>query len=679
MKILQNQKLNTLIVFALTSLLLTNIWVIIYTNLLSVLNYVLPVSITQHFYRLGEAFPEKFEIPLYLLLTLLFVIIMWIFYKNSPKIQKLFAESQDYFGKSTLFLNFLVLVFLLLLFLTKLGLFPLSHETYPYQFRPDKSLYALATVMYLSILIMTILESVILFRFSKRLLVSYLFVTICIAVLIFEPRFPISPLDYAFFYGPIWEISKGKTIFTDIPSQYGFLSILFFALLFKLKLFAFSHLAVWNWIFHVIQYFICYYVIYKISKSIFLGLIGLFSIITLNYYSFYVPVLTIAQYGALRRLPFFIGLFLFYKLKKIDSPLFIFLYALLSFWIVDTGIQMILAYGLTLFYLFLAKVVSFKRSVKATIQLLTFLVGIFLVINFFHLIFGWKMINTFEIVGTVRQYAISGVGMLPIESHTFFWFVILVYFASIMYFFRLNRQTIEKDQDSSFNHLSSNLILFSANISLFASLYFVGRSDNASLIIISIFPLLNVFILLAHNYQLLTSHTLKILLSVVLFIVFIGFPVFERSYTISELLATKYRGFLAGNIFHTELEERVKKRFAKEKATINTHIPDNKILVLSSDDTYLLYFTDKINLLDENPQSGITSDVDMKSAIKTVAKICPKKIAVDCSIMNKCPRFTPFTKGWITAGYILKEVESRCHIHYEPTYCTNQLCIAQGS
>jgi hypothetical protein len=46
--------------------------------------------------------------------------------------------------------------------------------------------------------------------------------------------------------------------------------------------------------------------------------------------------------------------------------------------------------------------------------------------------------------------------------------------------------------------------------------------------------------------------------------------------------------------------------------------------------------------------------------------------------MNKCPVFTPFAKGWVTAGYILKEVETHCQIHYEPVYCTNQLCIAQS-
>ncbi len=261
--------------------------------------------------------------------------------------------------------------------------------------------------------------------------------------------------------------------------------------------------------------------------------------------------------------------------------------------------------------------------------------------------------------------------MIPLENHTYFWIVILIYFASVIYFFRRKLLT----ESANFYH---QLILFSANLSLFASLYYVGRSDNASLIIISIFPLLNLFLLIATNYRLIRSNRLKILLTIVLFIVFIAIPVYERRYTITELLLKKYHGFTAGNIFHTEFEENVVKRFAKEKAMINTQIPGDKALILSSDDTYLLYVTNKKNLLDENPQSGIESDVEMKLAVKTVVKICPKKIVVDCSIMSKCPPFTPFSKGWLTAGYILREVESRCQIDYEPTICTNQLCIVQS-
>jgi hypothetical protein len=514
---------------------------------------------------------------------------------------------------------------------------------------------------------MSILKNI--FKAEKVLTaVLFLVIGLIIALFIFEPRFPVSPLEYSFFFGPIWEIVKGKTIFTDFPSQYGFLSILFFSLLFKLKLFAFSHLAIWNWIFHIIQYFICYYLIYKISKSVTLGLIGLFSIITLNYYSFYVPVLTIVQYGALRRLPFFLALYLLYKLKKIDSPFFIFLYTLMSFWIIDTGLQMILAYGLTLFYLYLAKNLTFKGLLKTGILLFINLIGIFLTINLFHFILGWKTINVFEIVATLRQYAISGVGMIPIESHTYFWLVILIYFASIIYFFTHVRNGLKP---------FPTILLFSANISLFASLYFVGRSDDSSLIIISIFPLLNLFLLFGHVSN-QTSKLFRFMFYVLCFILFIAFPVYERRYTMTELLIKKYEGLISGNIFHTQLEENLEKRFAKEKAIINNQIFSNEALILSSDDTYLLYLTNKKNLLDENPQSGIESDVEMQAAIKTVVKICPKRIAVDCSIMNKCPQFTPFTKGWITAGYILKEVETHCQIHYKPVYCTNQLCIAQS-
>ena len=713
------KKVNSLIMYVLEVLFLTNLWIIIYTNLLPVLNFLYPAISTVNFYRPAVAFPEKFEMPLYLLLTFLFVIIIFLLIWINGKREYLFRAFQraDEFGgkffkaRNTvssfpassdgiwkIIFKFTTIIFLALLFISKLGVYPLSNEIYPYSLRPDKSIYTLAIFIYLSVLTIIILESVILFRLIKRssLLTTfyYLLTTLIIAILIFEPKFPISFLEYAFFFGPIWDITQGKTIFTDLPSQYGFLSILFFSLLFKLKLFVFSHLSIWNWIFHIVQYFICFYLIYKISKSLALGLIGLFSIITLNYYSFYIPALTIAQYGALRRLPFFLALFLFYKLKKIDSPLFIFLYALMSFWIVDSGIQMIFAYGLTLFYLLLGKQIDLKRFFRALSLLFLSMLGIFISINLIHVLLGYKSINPVEIISTLRQYAIFGVGMIPMEKNTYFWLVMLIYFATIIYVFRNTIQTVDdrewkidaevrRSRVEKFYHLSSNnltLLLFSANLMFFASLYFVGRSDNASLIIISIFPLLTLFLLLGQlikNEFDFTSQKIRFMFYVSCFILFVAFPAYQRKVTLTELLIQKYSGISKGAIFTNELDSILNNRFSKEKILITKYLTGNKLLILSSDDTYLFYLTGKTNLLDENPQSGIESDVEMNFAIKNAVKTCPKRIAVDCSIVKKCPPFTPLTKGWLTAGYILSELEKGCRKKYQPVECTSQLCITE--
>ena len=708
------KKVNSLIMYVLEVLFLTNLWIIIYTNLLPVLNFLYPAISTVNFYRPAVAFPEKFEMPLYLLLTFLFVITIYFTLRVREPISthpegELRKTSYRIWKKT---IKYLTLIFLTLLFFSKLGVYPLSNEIYPYSLRPDKSIYTLVIFIYLSVLTIIILESVILFRLIKRssLLTTfyYLLTTLIIAILIFEPKFPISFLEYAFFFGPIWDITQGKTIFTDLPSQYGFLSILFFSLFFKLKLFVFSHLSIWNWIFHIVQYFICFYLIYKISKSLALGLIGLFSIITLNYYSFYIPALTIAQYGALRRLPFFLALFLFYKLKKIDSPLFIFLYALMSFWIVDSGIQMIFAYGLTLFYLLLGKQIDLKRFFRALSLLFLSMLGIFISINLIHVLLGYKSINPVEIITTLRQYAISGVGMIPMEKNTYFWLVMLIYFATIIYVFRNTIQTVDdggwkidaevrrsrvekfnhlssifKFQPSTFYHLSSNnltLLLFSANLMFFASLYFVGRSDNASLIIISIFPLLTLFLLLGQlikNEFDFTSQKIRFMFYVSCLILFVAFPAYQRKVTLTELLIQKYSGISKGAIFTNELDSILNNRFSKEKILITKYLTGNNLLILSSDDTYLFYLTGKTNLLDENPQSGIESDVEMNFAIKNAVKTCLKRIAVDCSIVKKCPPFTPLTKGWLTAGYILSELEKGCRKKYQPVECTSQLCITE--
>ncbi|MBI4009307.1 hypothetical protein HY357_03670 [Candidatus Roizmanbacteria bacterium] len=649
-------------------LFFTDLWIVLYSSLLNFLNFRFPPSVTVKFYRPAVAFPEKFEIPLYLIMSFLFVVFIWVLHKYFH----LFVTK-----RLPIVLKLIALVFLSLIFISKLGIYPLSNEIYPYQLRDDTSIYTIIILLYLASFLIIVCESMIMHAFFSRkpLLRVFLYtvVTIFIAIFIFEPHFPISPLEYGFFFGPIWDVVQGKTLFTDIPSQYGFLSILFLSALFKLGLFSFSYLPIYAFIMQVIEYFICFYLIYKVSKSTTLALIGLFSLITINYFSFYIFPLTIAQYGALRRLPFFLSLLLLYKLKKIDSPYFIFPFSLMSFWTVDSGIQMILAFGLSLFYLLIAQYISTKRVVKAIIMLFVSLTGIFVFLNILHILFAYKPINPFEIVTTIREYAISGVGMLPIETHTYFWLAILIYFASIIYFFR----TINKPVQNGLRPFAT-ILLFSANISLFASLYYVGRSDNASLIVISIFPLLNAFLLFAKAYSLISSLRTKLAISAVFFIFFIVVPTYERRHTLTELLIQKYNGWLKGNILRQELDQNLGKRFSREKQLINKHISADEALILSSDDTYLFYLTNKKNLLDENPQSGIESDLEMTYAVKNLEKKCPQKIAVDCSVVNKCPGFTPFTKGWLTAGYILKQAEVKCRTTYQPFDCTDQLCIAEA-
>jgi len=109
-------------------------------------------------------------------------------------------------------------------------------------------------------------------------------------------------------------------------------------------------------------------------------------------------------------------------------------------------------------------------------------------------------------------------------------------------------------------------------------------------------------------------------------------------------------------------------------------LKDDKVAILHSDDTYLLYMTNKQNLLLTNPQTAIVSRDDLLFALQDVYSACPQKIAVDCRFVGKC------TENWTFSGitnfiqpYLLTAVEEKCHTLYQPTICTNQLCIAEGT
>ena len=105
---------------------------------------------------------------------------------------------------------------------------------------------------------------------------------------------------------------------------------------------------------------------------------------------------------------------------------------------------------------------------------------------------------------------------------------------------------------------------------------------------------------------------------------------------------------------------------------------ENKIVILSSDDTYLFYLTGKENYMYDNTQFTILTDKDMNYSLKDVYKACPKKIVADCTLFNKCQNSRPFTAiaGFNIQPQLLTHIEKECKIKYSPQICTEKLCIA---
>ncbi|MBI2641195.1 hypothetical protein HYW87_01200, partial [Candidatus Roizmanbacteria bacterium] len=544
------------VTFAIEVLFWTTAWIFVYTQSVIHLRFIFPPKPNDNFLILG-VYPEPFEIPLYLVLTFLFI---YLIYALRPRIT-------DFIMKIPKSIQYVLFILLAVLFLQNLGEFPLQTPL------SEKSLFIPLVYLFTScffIFEMLILEHSHLKDKLKNIWI-YSIVFCLIAIFTFPPRFVISGVDYSYFYGPIWEITQGKTIFTEISSQYGFLSILFLSVLHKVAL-PLSYLPILVWALFVIQYFLCFHLIFKQSKSLAFGLLGLFCILTFNYFAVRVIPTDYPQAGPLRWLPLILSLFMLSRAKHFTSHKLIFFIALASFWMIDVGIELLLAYAFSLYMLVMIKRESIKYMIKALSWLFIFLLAIFIFIQTVHIALGYTSVNFLAVFTKLQQYSSSGFGMLPIESKTYFWIGILFYFASILYAFQKNERTL----------------LFSANLTLLASIYYVGRSHPAELYTVSLFIFLNAFLLLSLFYRDIKTLRIKIITLAFLFFFFILFPAFHRTVAIASSIETRIQRFMKGDILKPEMDEVLEKKYSREKHMIQEAFPEKEILVISGDDTYLL-------------------------------------------------------------------------------------------
>lgn len=659
-------KIYYLFDFLIEALFLTNVWLIVYIKSIDYLNFKFPAPVVS---TLGNpmANPEAFEVPLYILLSILFVIVIWLRHNYFPKL----FQTVSIFKFQTLhhpIIKFSLFFLLLFLWLKKLGVYPLAGDPYPYTVSANKLPIKLELIIYLGLIVFLILQTAILQKILKKkslfIILVYGLIIFISALITFEPRFRLSPLDAAFFYAPAWEMVNAKALFTDVPSVYGFLSILIFASIYKYLHINFAYLPVLIWFFFVIEYFLCFYLIFKISRSLPFALLGFFSIITSNYLSlFHLP-----QGGPLRWLPLFLAIYLLYKFREIDSKGLIVSIFILSLWNIDSGIALILAYILTIFLLFLARKVSVRRIFNLGIFVILaegLIIGLIELATFF---LTRKFFNFLGLFDRIKRNAISGVLMLPMETHTYFWLFILLYFSCIMYFFR----NLRTGRDLS-------LQLFSANVAFFASIYYVGRSVVHNLITVNPFILLAFFLLTGALYKNIASRKIRLLILGCFFAFLIFFTGYSRKEFLTSELMDRYQRFRQGRIFSFENDEILKQRYQKEIELIKEKIQEDEIIIISADDTYLFYLLDKKNLLDANPIAGINTPDELTHALKRAAKACPKNIVVECEVLKKCTSYSTFTKTWPELPpLILAELEKKCQVKYEPVDCTNQLCIASS-
>lgn len=663
-----NNFFNTVLNYVVEVLFVSNLWIFLFNFLLKFFNHKFPIVQPTNFVIPGVS-PEPFEIPLYLLLSFFTVFI--IFFLHKIIYQKFNFLTR--FKTTTMFIVFklVFLIFLFLVFINNLGDYPMGKDIFPLTNIENNLTNYIYLFGYLIFTGLVIFESnwlKYLIHKKNFFILFYTSLLLFIGFLTLRPGFPISWHDYPYIYGPVSEIAQGKTIYTQAQSQYGFLLVLVLAFLSNLHLINLTNLPILIWIFYIVEYFLCYYLIFKLSRSFVLAFIGLFSIITINFYSLCCTI-AFPQIGPLRWLPIIFLIFLLYKFKKIDNYWFIFILSLLSFWMVDAGIAILMAYTFSLLILALAKVIDFKRLIKDYFLLGLTVVGIFLLIDFIGILFGYQLINPISIFTIIREYSRAGFGMLPIATKTFFWLTLVIYFASLVYFF-------QKKRYSSNEHF----ILFIANLTLFVSVYFVGRSHPLNLFVTATFPLLTLFILIAHLYTNKTvnkSPKFKVVILITSFLLLVAYPAFARKEMLTVTIKEELTKLVQNkNIFNPGVDSYLNSYLSQEKYLINKYLPDKKILIISTDDTYLLYLTNKVSFLNINPLTAAINQNDIDFSLQEVYKECPKTIAVDCSAIGKCAFFWKLNYLQYPYQIILDRINQYCHLQYTTQQCTSQLCIA---
>jgi hypothetical protein len=255
---------------------------------------------------------------------------------------------------------------------------------------------------------------------------------------------------------------------------------------------------------------------------------------------------------------------------------------------------------------------------------------------------------------------------------TYFWLVLLVFFSSIILFFK---NWLARD--------IAQVIVFATGVTLFVGLYYIGDSRPEYLFPISLFVVLNYFLVMGGYVKRLDSIGKKTLVLCILSIVFVVWPTYIRKEFIADLIINKFNNLKSKNFLKSGFNEALNKKYNEEISLINQNIKDHKILIIYNDDTYLFYLLNKENLLHVNPMITITTKSELGFATYEAEKTCPKKIVVDCYLAGRClPHFNTMINPvlfTVSVGrLILTKIETDCNIKYQPIICTNNLCIAQA-
>lgn len=351
--------------------------------------------------------------------------------------------------------------------------------------------------------------------------------TICFLIvtlfIIFSIKKPINYHHYSYYIGPAYEISQHKSILSQVPSQYGYLSVHFVKNIlspFGINFVNFNQLN--TSLFTIFFIFICL-IIFKIIKNA--GVATIFSITAIGFttmFSMYKTFLYPSS-GPLR-FGFGIIIILLILYLKNNKKILIatILVSITCFWSIETATYIVPAWIFTLTCQNYINNQKIKPFLLKTLKQIGILFGLIFIIFAIIFTYEWNHIKTFPDILNYLQFANAfkdgyGSELIPKFGNYYITIAILLLGLTLSIFTTINK--VKNNLTIILNFLSIH------NIAIFS--YFIGRSHENNILNISVF----LFIELIISFKLIESIFFKknkeklfkmIIFPFVLFIVFFG-------------------------------------------------------------------------------------------------------------------------------------------------------------
>ncbi|MDE2025341.1 MAG: hypothetical protein KGJ07_02520 [Patescibacteria group bacterium] len=643
-----------LFIFLFSVLALTDIWIIAFQWILNFLRSSFPPQTPTGYYE-NLVYPKPYDIPVYILLSFSFVLLLPVIHRYLfPKLLTQYKTQEN----THLFLTSASLVLAILLFLF-LGNYPMANSVFPLTGN---------YLLYVGLISIITLGELLLFKLLQQKQWIFFTVTaIIIAILIAEPTFPVSWFDYTFILGPAYEVMHGKTIYMQASSQYGFLLTYSLALLMKIFGLGILQLPVGIWLLYAGAYASLFYVMLKTTKSGVLSILFLSALISINYYSLDHLPIAVPQIGPLRFLCLWFAPVIFYLtyFKKRAKYVGLAVMSLLSLWVIDAGIQYLLAIGSLECLLAFKKVQPLRQSV-INILFTTICTGIFFALAvLIPTFFGYMLLNPSTIFQAIHEYAVSGFGMIPLPEQTFFWAFLLIFFASLMLFFV--KEIIEKEDI---------ILAFGAFLFFFASMYYVGRSHPHNIFHIAVLFLFTFFLLLSRlkkTYQLSIMGRQKAAAAILLFFYFVVVSGAFRQNT-QNIWLPLYASALPQGKFFPSFQKDMTNYYLTDAHFIEKENIHKQALIISPDDTALLMLSDKSSYVNSDPMSMIISDQDLSRTIIQMPACLDKIFVAKCILSKSCTTDRTFLGTFIGEDKIYNKIQQVCGNSYKLSSCSNHIC-----